>query len=386
MEEKLVVKNFGPIQEVDLDIKKILVFIGPQASGKSTIAKLLAIFRSIDTVVLDAGIEPLFQEYNISNYFKEETYLVYSSKDYKIIYSEKKWQIDITEEFKTKIKTEQDRVMKFFQNFVAERYKDENNEQKVSIIEQIYENNWRAFFLLLKRQVYIPAERILTSLISGSGFTFNETALPGCLTEFGRHFENSRLRIKELKIPALNITYKYDESNKKGARIYFDDTHSISLLESSSGIQAFVPIYLVMESFPKTENGYSYIVEEPELNLFPTAQKEILHFLITKCNHANDLIITTHSPYVLSVLNNLLFAYQVSNNNDEVTSKKVEEIFSKDIWVNPNEFNAYFLSNGVAKSIFNKSTNLIAENDLDSISQDIIGERDKLIELYKKRK
>ncbi|MDZ7934261.1 MAG: AAA family ATPase [Emticicia sp.] len=44
MAEKLIVKNFGPIRDAELDIKKTTVLIGPQGSGKSTIAKLAAIF------------------------------------------------------------------------------------------------------------------------------------------------------------------------------------------------------------------------------------------------------------------------------------------------------------------------------------------------------
>jgi predicted ATPase len=45
MNEKLIVKNFGPIKDAELDLKKVTVFIGPQGSGKSALAKLVAICR-----------------------------------------------------------------------------------------------------------------------------------------------------------------------------------------------------------------------------------------------------------------------------------------------------------------------------------------------------
>ena len=45
MREKLIIKNFGPIKSVDLDLGKITVLIGEQATGKSTIAKVLSICR-----------------------------------------------------------------------------------------------------------------------------------------------------------------------------------------------------------------------------------------------------------------------------------------------------------------------------------------------------
>lgn len=43
--EHLFVENFGPIEKVDIDIPRLLVFIGEQASGKSTLGKLIYIFK-----------------------------------------------------------------------------------------------------------------------------------------------------------------------------------------------------------------------------------------------------------------------------------------------------------------------------------------------------
>ena len=36
------IENIGPIKKVDIDLNKINVFIGPQSSGKSTIAKIIS--------------------------------------------------------------------------------------------------------------------------------------------------------------------------------------------------------------------------------------------------------------------------------------------------------------------------------------------------------
>ena len=43
--EKLIVKNFGPIKHLEIEVKQFNVFIGTTASGKSTAAKLVAIFK-----------------------------------------------------------------------------------------------------------------------------------------------------------------------------------------------------------------------------------------------------------------------------------------------------------------------------------------------------
>ena len=39
----LIIKNIGPINEEEFDLNKINIFMGPQSSGKSTIAKLLCV-------------------------------------------------------------------------------------------------------------------------------------------------------------------------------------------------------------------------------------------------------------------------------------------------------------------------------------------------------
>lgn len=45
--ERLIIKNFGPIVEADIEIKPFMVFIGESGSGKSVILKLLSLLRWI---------------------------------------------------------------------------------------------------------------------------------------------------------------------------------------------------------------------------------------------------------------------------------------------------------------------------------------------------
>ena len=45
--QRIIVKNFGPLKDIDLEIKDYMVFLGPQASGKSTLAKLIYGFKEV---------------------------------------------------------------------------------------------------------------------------------------------------------------------------------------------------------------------------------------------------------------------------------------------------------------------------------------------------
>ena len=39
---RLIVKNVGPIKDIDIELKKVNVFMGPQSCGKSTLAKIIS--------------------------------------------------------------------------------------------------------------------------------------------------------------------------------------------------------------------------------------------------------------------------------------------------------------------------------------------------------
>ena len=39
---RLIIRNIGPIKNVDIELNKVNVFIGEQSSGKSTIAKIIS--------------------------------------------------------------------------------------------------------------------------------------------------------------------------------------------------------------------------------------------------------------------------------------------------------------------------------------------------------
>src|SRR5262249_20183599 len=87
MQSRLIVKNFGPIKSVDLDLRNVNVFIGPQASGKSALAKLYTICKATRKFLKDANgnkepinaFKEVLEEYNIASFLKEETEIEFDS-------------------------------------------------------------------------------------------------------------------------------------------------------------------------------------------------------------------------------------------------------------------------------------------------------------------
>lgn len=51
--QKIIINNLGPVKHCELEINDFTVFTGPQASGKSTIAKSVFFFKNIKNILFE---------------------------------------------------------------------------------------------------------------------------------------------------------------------------------------------------------------------------------------------------------------------------------------------------------------------------------------------
>lgn len=89
-------------------------------------------------------------------------------------------------------------------------------------------------------------------------------------------------------------------------------------------------------------------------------------------------MITTHSPYILGALNNLIYAGYLDKKPDmqNKVEEKVESIY------HVHDHNAYFLENGVLKSCIEENdSRLIINEVIDGASTDINELYDRLFEI-----
>ena len=123
-------------------------------------------------------------------------------------------------------------------------------------------------------------------------------------------------------------------------------------------------------------------IEEPESNLFPEKQKRIAYYLasLQKMRNKPELILSTHSPYILTSVNNLLYASELVK-QDQSLKEKVTEIIDDKFLLDAENCSAYLIEGGVAKSIIDKETNLINADELDSVSGSIMQDFERLMEL-----
>ena len=117
----------------------------------------------------------------------------------------------------------------------------------------------------------------------------------------GQEYEKAIQTIKELPLTIIDKKVKYKREGKT-SYIYHNETEKVDLLESASGLQSVIPILLLVE-YSKTlkeEYNFNFVVEEPELNLYPKAQHELIKYLVKNCLfERKNLILTTHSPAVI---------------------------------------------------------------------------------------
>jgi predicted ATPase len=393
---KLTVKNVGPIRDAELEVKKHTVFIGPQGTGKSTLAKLIAIgedsklndptgFDSDALILkysLDSFIEPsstfwkFYNDYYCLEYDKALTF-TFTSEGEKIT---NKYLSAFIEE---SAHAQQILPLDEFRNQIT---RDAHGRPMYRGNAQAQSQNFYSQILPIITEsisTLVPAERHLFPLLSSSIWSFVDADinLPQSIKAFGREFERARNRQKALDLPFLKIQYSFESGRDL---VYYADNKSVDLAQSASGYQSTIPLALVVD-YQRQQAQRRFIIEEPELNLYPTAQKDLIYSLIGGLQPDVDYIdaewvITTHSPYVLSSFNTLMLAYRVAQRSEELRAE-VQKIIPARCWINPEEFAAYYVDNGTVRSIISEKTGLIADNELDDVSEDLAGEQDQLIEL-----
>ena len=353
---RIKIKNFGPIREgfVEndgwIDINKVTVFIGDQGSGKSTVAKLISTFSWIEKDLFRTGglslkfrqnedtFKHRLEYHRIEKYLNSKTEIMYNGEAYNITYR-------------------------------AGQNLD---------IQEISDNNYT-----LPKITYFPAERNFLSAAKIMNGGLNGVLNGGPYLQFGSQsllefkeiFQEAKENLNEgesLHLPISNVDIEYNRLNDilyvKGP------DYKIPLSDSASGFQSFIPLYVVanyasglLKSGQKMREDFreyfknesakiledkTYteeqrrillsnlaaqfnvkrilnIVEEPEQNLFPTSQQGMLNKLLefNNATDGNNLIITTHSPYIINYLMLAIKASEIekeAGNNASAKSKIYE--------------------------------------------------------------
>jgi predicted ATPase len=389
---KLEVNKFGPITNVMIEIRKFNLFIGEQSIGKSTLAKLITIFT--DYITLWSIFT--FKEKIWEKYLDSYDLTPYDKADYLIVYKEQEDNYEINIKIsRNNIQSELfangmpvTEASDIFAHIVSNKpfYHNENFEQFVNVLQR--ETTFtQTFYNLLRNSLYIPTERLISAQISKILPIVNLVAneqLSKNLLRFINELNNAKEKYATSKLDILNVTYRKAQEEEF---IVLKNKKKFPLNNASSGIQSALPLLLVVQYGINERDYASFVVEEPECNLFPQKQIELLQFLIRQIySQKRMLTITTHSPYFLSALNNYLYAGRIAKKLAD-SKEDLKKIVDEELWLEAEDCSIYSLGETINGgeyylNLLDATTEMIDFNYLDGVSMIMGEEFGKLNNLY----
>jgi predicted ATPase len=413
----ITIKNIGPIKDVTLDLNKVNIIMGPQSSGKSTIAKIISYCQWVEKrYILDGEFNYVFSEkfmdfHRISEvYFNADSLIWYKSNVIEITYSgnknkqkikkinrgiefinHKNIYIPAERNFVSVIPNlgkyigKNDNIMNFLYDWyeVKEKYVKENKFSILNLGISYYHIKITDSDVLILNEE--KKELLLNNASSGLQSVLPMLILIDYLTQglFSEKTPDSFDEKKETE-EMINIFSKYfikdvmkkigSDNNNNKILVQYEKEKKVSL--------SFNEIDKIIKLVQSREYNYSqFIIEEPEQNLFPEAQRDLVFYLLNRINNDerdHKLLITTHSPYVLYALNNCMMGYLIK---DIMPKDEQKTLLSKQSWINPKVVSIWEIKDG---QIFNTQgeDGLIGKNYFDTSMKRVMDDFYSMLNYY----
>lgn len=436
MTQKLVVEKFGPIKNCEVELHRFMTFIGPQSSGKSTIIKLMYFFLNLrdDIAVyltdrLEAGSDavkwkdleqrlrtrflefwgPTIQDRDMRvnfQYAEEITIEITLDKQRQIQFT----KFNFSQKLSESIETLQVRLGRAHKVTASNRMPlfatpdlVAAQRRRATLVAEI-QSEVSKIFGFGKQLLFIPAGRSLLSTVADQLANIDRKRLDFPLHQFIERInyskpffdrplseiveeqkiylksklnENSVKTCRELMAKILNGEFR---QTKDEGRLYFNKSNYTKINYASSGQQESVWILLLIFLITLEATQTILFVEEPEAHLFPEAQKHMVDLLTFAYGALGcDLIVTTHSPYILGAINNCLYAHLLANS---MGLHNVSDIIPSKHWIDPNDSAGWYVHEGALTSIVDDELRFLDTSLVDSAADIINNDYERLLEIF----
>lgn len=434
--EKIIIKNFLIFDDLEMEVKRLNVLIGEQASGKSLLAKLVYFFKTairgqlIQSVIKEKSIvdfhvavQEVFLDYFPSKFWdnkKSEIEYRFNAIDFvNLKFSDDNNMNDGSSNLVFELFSSKNLVSMYddCQNILKkhkEAYREEKNSDKFNLfnfnldveLRGLIYNKVEEYKIFDSKVNFIPANRSLFSIFEGNSFSLlsnNYVSIDSFFKEFGelfqytKNFNNYFSEINEVdKISKMDL---YSTKVLKGRYVHknnedwlIGDNYQVTVSKASSGQQEAFPLMTMLYAMGKEGTRLSFdfmFVEEPEAHLFPKAQNTIVSALLYLLNQHNNtypiqkghsFFITTHSPYILSAINNAILADDVIQKG-KLTIEEYVELSDGAYPISFDDVSAYSMEAGNITDIKDKDYRMIGGEILDSVSNEFGEIMDKLLDL-----
>ena len=416
------IKNLGPIKKCSLDIGKFTVLTGPQSNGKSTIAKAIFFFRTLEeefyAQIRSQNPDDEFHtslrndlEKRMRNKFLRtfgsswsmprnmKIEYLYSKGVAIAVYLEEDWSDSRKNFVKFEFSSKLHEFLEKYKNYEKLQW-DENSLKNLrneihALIGDSYET------------LYIPAGRSMITLLSDqlAAFLADEDfrKLDFCTQFYMRKILQLRGQIGEglvallqeklstsqIKIDKSSLRLLLDLMDKvlKGRYAYTSGEERIVMLQkdhkyvkinfASSGQQEAVWLFNIFYYYILMRRPVFVLLEEPESHLYPDSQKYMAEAMGLFANAGNAVFVTTHSPYILGEFNNLILAGQIKQNQ---AVKDLEKVLSPLKYLEKDWTQAVYVHKGATENALNED-DLIRNELIDDASDAINQEADALMQM-----
>jgi hypothetical protein len=169
-----------------------------------------------------------------------------------------------------------------------------------------------------------------------------------------------------------------------GARLVFSPAKNVSLpiQAASSIVRSLTGLLVALQQFSDGRNVL--VVDEPEMNAHPNAQLAMVEILCALANLGNYVIATTHSPYVIDHINNLLAAGELAGKiRTQAAQKFVLKI--KESFITPEMVSAYEISpQGTVSNLFDSERKRVSTTTFGNVSSSLENLYSDLLEMGQK--
>ena len=412
IQERLIIKNFFSVKDFDWEIRDFNILTGGMASGKSMCVKLLYFLEKImHTLIFYQNItkEDLEKSVFLLNIEKEFAKLFnvkginFSETEINYTYSYNSIVFDL----KANWSGEENRLswsshylnnhlqqwQSFFENGQQQSDKPLNTPLDKShiVCNQIYEAISNEFgYSFPVGTMFIPASRAIATITDNTDFP------DPFIVDFIKILKRFVLRFDKLSNEDINNilqvkNMKYDRND--GLRLTLLNEQVVTPLYLSSGQQELLYMLLLIGHLDETQftfasDSMSIFDEEPCAHLFPQEQKDSIEYIVNMYRHLKEqantrrvrFFITTHSPYILNAINNMLKKGYVNSCIQACTDTTLKEELEgcmKSLsfpHLTSDEISAYFIEkNGEAASMLsgNSADPYLYEEKIEDISHGI---------------
>lgn len=367
----LRIKNFGPVVDsTDIKLTPLMLLIGRQSSGKSTFMKVLCFCRWIEKKMM-VSTDDIADQYTHDNRFIKELKVFYRlNEDYFNDKTELKYDGDV----------------------ITIEYAGINGNAKIARKKSFAEKRYNS------KLCYIPSERNLVSAIQNVDKTYKATERD-VLFNFIYEWDEAKGPYTSEHPFRLAATGGFSYVNKSGADVLVrEDGSETPAFYASSGMQSVMPMDVMTNYIAGCVGGNASLsmyerneinktdsqnasrrliyqsaqlfIEEPEQNLYPESQKLVIMSIarslkkaLGKGSEQSMALITTHSPYVMSVVNVLLAT--------AVAAEKglVQDVIDKDYILPSSSISGYYIDEkGLFQNILDAEVPMLSGNELDGVS------------------